>query len=133
MVPQFQKFEKTYLKFQKNLKKSCTFSMIYTTPCKILMQYTWGFEIHKNDKSWRFETVHCSLYSDLYICHFCIAQTQNYFALKICTLVVYIIENVHDLFSDFFETFKYVFLNFQNCGITEAREHEISYLRVCET
>ena len=72
-----------------------------------------GLSYTKNDKSWRFKTIHCSLYSDLYICHFCVAQTPNYFASKICTVVVYIIENVHDCFqiflkhlNMFFEIFK---------------------------
>ena len=87
--------------FQKHLKKSCVFSIIYTTTYKISMQNTWGFELHKNNKSWRFETIYCSLYSDLHICHFCVAQTPNYFALKICTVVVYIIENMHDFFRFF--------------------------------
>ena len=65
--------------------------------CKIL-----EFELHKNDKSWRFETIHYSLYSDLYIFHFCVDQTPKYFALKICTVIVYIMENMHDFFQNFF-------------------------------
>ena len=94
------------------------------------MRNTWGFELHKNNKSWIFETIDCSLYSDMYICHFYVDQTPNYFVLKIYTVVLYIIENMHNFFLDFFETFKYVFSMFQNCRITGAWEHEISTLRL---
>ena len=88
-------------------------------PCKISIQNTWGFELHKNDKSWRFETLHCSLYSDLYICHFCVAQIPNYFALKICTVVVYIIENVHDCFQIFLKLLNMFFEFFIIVGSLE--------------
>ena len=68
--------------------------MIYTTIIKNFNAKYLGFELQKNDKNWRFETIHYSLYSDLYICYFCVVKTPNYFALKICMVVVYIIENV---------------------------------------
>ena len=62
------------------------------------MQNTLRFDLHKNDKIWKYETMRCSLYSDLQICHFCIAQTVKYFALRIYTFVEYIMKNMHDLF-----------------------------------
>ena len=45
-------------------------------------------------------------------CHFCVAQTPKYFALKICTVVVYIIKNMHDLFQIFFKLLKNMFFKF---------------------
>ena len=55
------------------------------------------------------------VYSPTNICHFCVAQTPKYFALKICTVIVYIINNVYDFFqiflkhlNIFFEFFKII-------------------------
>ena len=44
-------------------------------------------------------------------CYFCVPQTPKYFALKFCTVVVYIIENVHDFFQIFLKLL-IGFLNF---------------------
>ena len=83
--------------------------------CKMLG----GFDLHKNDKSWRFESIHCSLYSDLYIYYFCVAQTPKYFALKICTALVYIIENVHAFFQIFLKLLNMFFEFFKIVGLLE--------------
>ena len=63
-----QNLEK-YLIVSKNMKKSCMLSMMYTMSMQNMLYY----ELHKNDKSWNIETIHCSLYSDLYIFHFWVA------------------------------------------------------------
>ena len=49
--PQFWIFLKTYLNVLKKSEKKHARSQWYILqPCKISMQNTWGFELHKNDK-----------------------------------------------------------------------------------
>lgn len=79
-------------KFQK--KQSCMYSMIYFTSVQIFnAKYNTFWATHKIDKSWKSETTYCSLYSDIcfkkkklysdiYICYFCVPQNIKYFVVR---------------------------------------------------
>ena len=52
-------------------------------------------------------------------CHFCVAQTPKYSALKFCKVVVYIIENVHNFFQIFLKLLNMFFEFFKIVGSLE--------------
>ena len=65
------------------------------------MQYILRFELHKNDKvrNLKLYIVHY-VDSDMYICQFCVTPNVLYIALRFCTFVGYIIENMLDFFIE---------------------------------
>ena len=109
VIHDFEKFKKHIQKFQKNLKKIVhILNNIYYNranfQCKILGGLSYTKMIKVGDL--KLYTVH---YTQIRTFVIFVQLKRKYFALKICTVIVYIIENVCDFFSDFFKTLNYVF------------------------
>ena len=76
----------------------CVLNDIYYNHANFQCKIIWGLSYTKMTK-----VGDLKLYIvRLYICHFYVAQTPNYFAFKIYTVIVCIIENAHDFFHTFF-------------------------------
>ena len=75
--------------------------MIYTIIMQIFNAKYLGVWATQKWQMYRSEYSEQCIVSNLQLCHFCVAQTPKYFALKISTIIVYIIENVYDFFQIF--------------------------------
>jgi hypothetical protein len=82
--------------------------------CKITIHNCFYNRLHENDNIWRFKNMYNSLYSDPHFCHFCVAQTINYFHFIFYTFVGYISGYIRIFSLDFCGIKKYNFQFFKS-------------------
>ena len=93
--------------------------MIYITIVQILNTKYLGIWATKKWQMYKSEYSEQCIVSNLQLLSFLCSSNPKYFVLKICIVVVYIIENVHDFFQIFLKLLNMFFEFFKIVGLLE--------------